>query len=87
KRYSHIIDPRSGWPAQTMMSATVLCPSGAVADALATAMFVLGPEASREFCCQHPTLAAILIYAKPGAGSFTIETINTSDDMWQPARA
>ena len=81
KRYSHIIDPRSGWPAQGMLSVTVICPSGAVADALATAMFVLGAEPSRRFCAEHPSIAAILIHAEGGKPQ--IEACNVTDDMWQ----
>jgi thiamine biosynthesis lipoprotein len=41
-RYSHILDPRSGWPAQSIMSATVIASSGWKADAAATALIVAG---------------------------------------------
>ena len=44
KRYHHIIDPRTGFPSQGCMSATVVAPEAATADALATALCVLGPE-------------------------------------------
>jgi len=44
KRYAHIIDPRTGYPVENMMSVTVFAPSTMRADALATAVFVLGPE-------------------------------------------
>jgi thiamine biosynthesis lipoprotein len=83
QRYSHIIDPRSGWPAQGMMSATVICPSGAVADALATAFFVMGPELSRRFCEQHPQIGSILIYSEPKSGRQRIETCNLTEDTWR----
>ncbi len=83
KRYSHIIDPRSGWPAQEMMSVTVICPSGAVADALATALFVMGPELSQRFCDQHPEIAAILIYVDQRTGRQRIVTCNITDDIWR----
>lgn len=86
-RYSHIIDPRSGWPAQGMMSATVICPSGAVADALATAFFVMGPELSHRFCDQHPQIAAILIYSDSKSGRQHIDTCNMTDGMWQAGNA
>jgi thiamine biosynthesis lipoprotein len=45
KRYSHTIDPRTGRPVEHNLAAvTVIHPSAAYADALATALLVLGPE-------------------------------------------
>ncbi|WP_439883286.1 FAD:protein FMN transferase [Pontibacter sp. MBLB2868] len=44
KRYSHIIDPRTGKPASGLKSVTIVCPNGELADALATAVSVLGKE-------------------------------------------
>lgn len=43
-RYHHILDPRSGWPVRNgLVSVSVLCADSMLADALSTAMFVLGP--------------------------------------------
>ena len=47
RKLGHILDPRSGWPAEGMASATVLAPTAAEADALATAFFILGVEKAR----------------------------------------
>ena len=44
KRYSHILDPRTGYPAVAAMSATVLHDDALVADAAATALFVAGQD-------------------------------------------
>jgi thiamine biosynthesis lipoprotein len=44
RRYSHIIDPRTGSPVAGRSSVTVIAPSGGVADGLATAASVLGPD-------------------------------------------
>lgn len=45
KRYHHLLDPRTGEPAQnSLLSVTVLCPCSADADAATTALFLLGPE-------------------------------------------
>lgn len=40
----HLLDPRSGAPCRTLASATVVAPAAMLADALATAAFVLGPD-------------------------------------------
>jgi thiamine biosynthesis lipoprotein len=44
KRYHHIIDPRTGHPAEGTASVTVLHPDATTADAAATALFIAGPE-------------------------------------------
>ncbi len=48
KRYHHIIDPRTGYPAKGVWSATVVAGEGVLADALSTALFVLGVRRSAE---------------------------------------
>jgi FAD:protein FMN transferase len=47
--YSHIMDPRTGTPAQGVLSVVVLAGSGTAGDALDDAFFVLGPERSRAY--------------------------------------
>lgn len=85
-RYSHVIDPRSGWPAQGVLSATAICRSGTLADALATAFMVMGPDATRDFCAARPHLAAILVSTQPGSSRLSIERINVADEDWQALR-
>jgi len=48
-RYSHIMDPRTGRPAQGVLSVAVLTTTGTAGDALDDAFFVLGPEQSRAY--------------------------------------
>lgn len=55
KRYGHVIDPRSGWPAGDLESLTVLTASAAESDALATGLFVCGEQAARRFADAAPT--------------------------------
>jgi FAD:protein FMN transferase len=45
RRYSHILDPRTGYPVEELRSVTIVCPDGELADALATGVAVLGTRA------------------------------------------
>jgi thiamine biosynthesis lipoprotein len=62
-RYHHLFDPRSGRPAPLCQSVTVVAASAAEADALATAAFVLGPEAGLRFIEAWPGAEALLVAA------------------------
>lgn len=64
RRYGHILDPRTGRPAHRLLSATVLAPTAAEADALSTACFVLGVEESRRLLAQRPGFGAVLTRPK-----------------------
>lgn len=61
KRYSHIIDPRSGYPASGIISVTVFAPKAELADALATSVFVMGVEAGIDRINQLPKTECIII--------------------------
>jgi len=61
RRFGHILDPRTGWPVDGMLSVTVLADSAAVADAVSTAFFVLGVENAEKCCDNIPGVGAILI--------------------------
>jgi thiamine biosynthesis lipoprotein len=50
KRYHHILNPKTGFPAEGCQNVTVLHKEGTMADALATAIFVLGPEKGYALC-------------------------------------
>ncbi|MBT0607404.1 FAD:protein FMN transferase [Aequorivita echinoideorum] len=60
-RYTHIIDPRTGFPATGIISATVFAPKAEIADALATSVFVMGVETGLNFINQLPKIECILI--------------------------
>jgi thiamine biosynthesis lipoprotein len=61
QRYGHIIDPRSGWPAQGVTSVSVVARSGAISDALATAFYVGGRELAERYCSSHPDVLGIML--------------------------
>lgn len=61
RRYSHIIDPRTGYPAQSsIVSVTVLAQDCLTADALATTIFVLGKEKGTEFAKKFSGVKVII---------------------------
>ena len=60
-RYGHVIDPRTGWPAQGLTCATVVTTDAARADALATAFLVGGEALARQYCDAHPGTLALLM--------------------------
>ena len=66
RRYSHLIDPRTGQPAEGVFTATVLAPTATLAELLSTAFFVLGAEKSAEYCLAHPEISAVLTIPSPG---------------------
>lgn len=61
KRYGHIIDPRSGWPAQHVTSVSVIAHSAAISDALATAFYIGGREVAEKYCAANPEVLAIML--------------------------
>ncbi len=85
QRYGHILDPRTGWPVQGMLSTTVLAPTAAAADALSTAFYVMGVDASLAYCQAHPDVSALLIAAGDRPGAIALHTANLGDDQWRPA--
>ena len=61
RKLGHILDPRLGWPASGVSSATVVASSAAEADALATAFFILGSKKAEAYCRSHQDVGAILL--------------------------
>ena len=72
RRYSHIIDPRTGRSEQSdLLSATVIAEDCMTADAVATACMVLGKKGSLELMAGHPEWAACLISHENGKWAVT----------------
>lgn len=66
-RYSHIIDPRSGWPAEATPSVTIIGPEATGTDALATAVSVLGPDKGLQLVKGQPGYEAMVVVGEPGS--------------------
>lgn len=79
RRYGHILDPRTGLPAEGVLSATVVAPSAALADALSTAFYVLGAERALEYCRTHPGIGAVMICPSARSGGVAIQTAGVDD--------
>lgn len=60
-RYHHILDPRTGWPASNSQAVSVVAESAEWADAMATAVFVLGPEAGLTLIDSIPNAEALVV--------------------------
>ncbi|HEY8531901.1 MAG TPA: FAD:protein FMN transferase, partial [Limnochorda sp.] len=60
-RYSHLLDPRTGYPARELAAVTIVAPRGADADGLSTAVFVLGPDQGARLVEQLPGVEAVFI--------------------------
>ena len=64
KKFAHTVDPKTGYPVQhSILSATVLAKSCAVADAYATSFMVMGFDKARQVLERHPELMAYFIYS------------------------
>jgi len=79
KRYTHIIDPRTGYPSTGIISVTVFAPKAELADALATSVFVMGKEAGLDRINQLPKIECIIIDDK---GNITKSTNIEIDKLW-----
>lgn len=66
KRYSHIIDPRTGYPASGIISVSVFAKQTELADALATGIFVMGVEVGLDLVNQLKGIECIIVDDKGG---------------------
>lgn len=61
RRFSHLLDPRTGWPAESLYAVTVIAPNATAADALSTAAFVLGPERGMALLSDCQNIEGLLV--------------------------
>ncbi|MFW6134770.1 MAG: FAD:protein FMN transferase [Elusimicrobiota bacterium] len=64
KRYHHILNPKTGYPAQGVQSVTIIGPDAAFADGLATAVFVMGPDKGLKAVDNLKDYEAVLVRKK-----------------------
>ena len=79
RRYGHVLDPRTGRPAEGILSATAVAPSAAEADALSTAFYVMGSAAASDFCGRRPAVSAILACPVRHSGGVEVHTAGLAD--------
>lgn len=61
QKLGHVLDPRTGWPATGVAQVSVIAPTAAEADALSTALFVLGPAAAEQWCRTRPEVGVLML--------------------------
>lgn len=83
KRYGHILDPRTGWPARGVFSSTVVASTAAEADALSTAFYVLGKERAAQYCQDHPGTGALLVVGSDDGTAIELVSMGLADDQWR----
>lgn len=64
KQYSHIMDPRTGMPVSGIKSVTVFAPKAELADAFATAVFIMGIDTGIDTISQLPGMSCIIVDAE-----------------------
>lgn len=64
KQYSHIMDPRTGMPVSGIKSVTVFAPNAELADAFATAVFIMGIDTGIDTISQLPGMSCIIVDAE-----------------------
>ncbi|MCE9606918.1 MAG: FAD:protein FMN transferase [Planctomycetia bacterium] len=85
KRYGHILDPRTGTPAEGVFSVTVLAPTAALADALSTAFYVLGFDESVRYCQDRPEIGFLMLLPAESGSAVELAVCGLDDDCWRLA--
>ena len=64
RRYHHIIDPKTGYPATASREVTIFAPNAFLADALDDSVFILGPKKGMELVDSYPDCATLIVDAQ-----------------------
>jgi thiamine biosynthesis lipoprotein len=68
KRLGHLLDPRTGWPAEGTACASAVAPTAAEADAMSTAAFVLGADGADRLTRLRPALGVVVLSCEAASG-------------------
>ena len=82
QRYGHILDPRTGRPAEGLYSTTVIAPTAVEAEALSTAFYVMGPQKAAEYCANHPEISALLVAPGNRDGDVRLIALGSDNGQW-----
>ena len=82
RRYGHILDPRTGQPAEGIFSATVIAPTAAEADALSTAFYVMGPEETAAYLRDAARIGCRARLPGQREGDVRLFAFGLDDDRW-----
>ena len=82
RRYAHILDPRTGWPAEGLLSATVFAPTAAEADAYSTACYVLGLDGALRLC-EEAGLAGAFVELPQGKNRSVVRTCGLNPEEFR----
>ena len=84
-KYSHEIDPKTGYPAKnTLLSVSIIAKDCATADGIATACMVLGKDKTIEFLAIHPEFEAYLVYSDDKGNFKTWTSEKLKRDLSEP---
>jgi thiamine biosynthesis lipoprotein len=84
RRIGHVLDPRTGQPLATRASVSVWASSGTRADALSTALLVMGHDGARAFAAAHPDIGVLWLEPQGRrvvAHAWNLEALELSPDV------
>ena len=84
RTYGHILDPRSGRPAEGLLSVTVVGPSALTCDAVDTPLFVLGLAEARRKAIADTSIAVVLVAPGRGVDTVWVESALRSRFVLEP---
>jgi thiamine biosynthesis lipoprotein len=79
-RYGHILDPRTGAPAENHVLSAVIAPTAAEADALSTAFFVMSLEEIQSYCRTNPGTGAVIVRMESRDSNAEVHSFGLEDN-------